>query len=59
VEAKARDQGIRRIFALSTQTSHWFLERGFRNAPIDALPMEKQELYNYRRNSKVFIKVLD
>ncbi len=59
VEAKARDQGIRRIFALSTQTSHWFLERGFRNVPIDALPMEKQKLYNYRRNSKVFIKVLD
>jgi amino-acid N-acetyltransferase len=46
------------LFVLTTQTSQWFQERGFRPAPLDALPMEKQALYNWRRNSLVFAKSL-
>ena len=54
----ARTRHIQRLFVLTTQTAHWFLERGFRPAGLADLPMEKQALYNLRRNSKVFIKIL-
>jgi amino-acid N-acetyltransferase len=58
MEQIARARGLRALFVLTTQTSQWFQERGFRPAPLDALPMEKQALYNWRRNSLVFIKPL-
>jgi amino-acid N-acetyltransferase len=54
----ARQRGIARLFVLTTQTAHWFLERGFVAASLADLPMEKQALYNYRRNSKVFFRTL-
>jgi len=58
MEVVARQRGIGRLFVLTTQTAHWFRERGFEPARLSDLPMEKQALYNYRRNSKVFIKRL-
>jgi amino-acid N-acetyltransferase len=58
MEAIARERGIGHLFVLTTQTAHWFRERGFEPASLADLPMEKQALYNYRRNSKVFIKPL-
>jgi len=58
VERAARQRGVARLFVLTTQTAHWFRERGFEPARLADLPMEKQVLYNYRRNSKVFIKRL-
>jgi amino-acid N-acetyltransferase len=58
MESKARRQGIEKLFILTTQTAHWFLERGFVEATLRDLPMHKQALYNYRRNAKVFIKKL-
>ncbi|EGV32906.1 amino-acid N-acetyltransferase [Thiorhodococcus drewsii AZ1] len=58
METQAREQGIDRLFVLTTQTAHWFLERGFQVANLDALPMEKRALYNFQRNSKAFIKQL-
>lgn len=58
METIARRRGIGRLFVLTTQTAHWFRERGFEPASLKDLPMEKQALYNYRRNSKVFIKAL-
>ncbi|QIK37735.1 amino-acid N-acetyltransferase [Caldichromatium japonicum] len=54
----ARDQGLRRLFVLTTQTAQWFQERGFTSAGIEALPNDKRALYNTRRNSKVFVKDL-
>lgn len=56
---QARARGLTRLFVLTTQTAHWFLERGFQPAAIDTLPMPRQQLYNYNRRSKVFIKNLD
>ncbi len=56
MESIARQQGIERLFILTTQTAHWFRERGFIQADLKDLPMHRQLLYNYRRNSKVFIK---
>lgn len=58
IEGTARAHGIGRLFVLTTQTAHWFRERGFEPARLSDLPVEKQALYNYRRNSKVFVKAL-
>ncbi|PLW84360.1 amino-acid N-acetyltransferase [Kineobactrum sediminis] len=58
LEGEARSQGLNRVFVLSTQTAHWFLEQGFEECSRDALPMQKQALYNLQRNSKVFFKTV-
>ncbi|NNJ97372.1 MAG: amino-acid N-acetyltransferase [Gammaproteobacteria bacterium] len=58
IEWQARKQHMEQMFTLTTQTMHWFLERGFSEADPDELPMEKQALYNYQRNSKVLRKQL-
>ncbi|SMC28664.1 N-acetylglutamate synthase [Andreprevotia lacus DSM 23236] len=58
IEQQARSMGLRQLFALTTRTSHWFVERGFAQATVDELPIEKKHLYNYQRRSKVFIKPL-
>ncbi|HEC17985.1 MAG TPA: amino-acid N-acetyltransferase [Gammaproteobacteria bacterium] len=58
MEQLAMQKGVRQLFALSTKSAHWFLERGFKKAGLDSLPMKRRALYNYRRNSKVFIKEL-
>lgn len=58
IEGQARRLGLREIFVLTTQTAHWFAERGFVAAAVDALPMARKSLYNYQRNSKVYIKAL-
>lgn len=58
LERRARGHGLRRIFVLTTRTEHWFRERGFEPARIEDLPVERRALYNYQRNSKVFVKAL-
>ncbi|MEW5755193.1 MAG: amino-acid N-acetyltransferase [Pseudomonadota bacterium] len=58
IEQQAVYQGIRRLFVLTTRTAHWFIERGFTESELAALPVEKQKLYNYQRKSKIFIKTL-
>jgi amino-acid N-acetyltransferase len=55
-EWRARQQKIRRLFALTTRAAHWFLEQGFKAADPSALPGERQALYNWKRGSKVFLK---
>jgi amino-acid N-acetyltransferase len=57
-EGRAREKRIRRLFALTTRAQHWFLELGFREAGVDALPAQRQRLYNWKRGSKVFLKRL-
>ena len=58
IEAHAKSLGVEAIFVLTTRTAHWFTERGFAPAPVDALPDQKKSLYNLQRNSKVFVKSL-
>ncbi len=57
-EREARRHGVTRLFVLTTQTAHWFQERGFEPATLEDLPMQRQALYNLKRNSRVFIKRL-
>jgi len=58
IEQQARSAKLTSLCVLTTQTAHWFLEHGFQNSEISELPVEKQSLYNYQRNAKVFNKVL-
>jgi len=58
VEQSARERDVRQLFVLTTRTAHWFMERGFTVSDIESLPVQRRQLYNYRRNSKVFTKVL-
>ena len=54
----AQKAKISRFFVLTTQTIHWFLEHGFQETTLDQLPVERQALYNDRRNSKVLTKTI-
>jgi len=58
VESRARAQNIKRLFVLTTRTSHWFLKRGFTQGGVADLPRERQAGYNRSRNSMIFIKRL-
>ena len=58
VEKLARGKGIEKLFILTTQTEHWFRERGFLPAAVQDLPGPKLASYNSQRNSKVFFKPL-
>lgn len=58
LEKAARATGLNQVIVLTTQTTHWFMERGFKEIPVSALPEKKQRLYNYQRNSKALIKSL-
>jgi amino-acid N-acetyltransferase len=58
LEREARKMGLGTAIVLTTQTAHWFLERGFEPIAISDLPIKKQELYNYQRKSKAFSKRL-
>ncbi len=59
IEWQARKKHIKKLFTLTTQTMHWFIERGYHECNADELPMEKKSLYNYQRNSKVLCKSLN
>jgi amino-acid N-acetyltransferase len=57
-EKRAKEKGFKTLFVLSTQTTQWFLERGFMESDVSKLPEEKQAQYNYSRRSKIYSKVL-
>ena len=58
IEGKAKALGLSQLFVLTTQTAHWFIEQGFEPSSLGELPAAKKDLYNYRRNSKIFCKTL-
>ena len=58
VERQAANLRLERVFVLTTRTAHWFRERGFVAGHLAELPVARQALYNYQRNSKVFLKEL-
>jgi len=43
---------------LTTQTAHWFIERGFEAAELDRLPPAKDRETPRSRNSRIFVKRL-
>ncbi|VAW77451.1 N-acetylglutamate synthase [hydrothermal vent metagenome] len=52
----AKNIGIKKIFALTTLSEHWFIEQGFIETDIETLPIEKKQFYNLQRKSKIFCK---
>lgn len=58
IEERARQMKLKRLFVLTTRTAHWFIERGFAEAAVEALPAAKRELYNFQRRSKILLKNL-
>lgn len=58
VEDVASEQGLTRLFVLTTRTAHWFIERGFVLGGPDDLPAARKEMYNWQRRSKVLVKKL-
>jgi len=55
-EERAKSLKLRRLFALTTHAAHWFLEHGWRPASVDALPEQRQALYNWRRSFRLFAR---
>jgi amino-acid N-acetyltransferase len=59
VYQKARQLQLKTLFVLSTQTMHWFIERGFSLSAFNSLPQPLKVLYNPQRNSKILCKHLE
>ena len=59
LQDKAKNElELEALFVLTTQAAHWFQENGFVATSLGQLPLEKAELYNYQRKSKIFYKPL-
>ena len=56
IEALANNNGAKMLLVFTTQAEHWFIEKGFVEMEVSSLPIEKQETYNYQRNSKILVK---
>jgi len=56
IQQHAKQLGLSSLFVLTTRTSQWFKERGFKQKDIKTLPVKRRSLYNYQRNSKMFVK---
>jgi len=53
-----RQTGTERLFVLTTQTAHWFLERGFTAGALGDLPVTRRTMHNYQRGAKLYVKTL-
>lgn len=58
LERQSLGEGLTRMFVLTTQTSHWFRERGFESCELDELPEARRSVYDQARRSKVLLKAL-
>ena len=57
IENLSAKQGITQLFALTTRTADWFIERGFEPCDLTTLPeIRRQQYIDNKRNSKIFIK---
>lgn len=58
LQSQCTNKCIEKIFVLTTQTAHWFLEHGFIEEKMEDLPIERKNMYNNQRKSRVFSKIL-
>ncbi len=52
---KSKDRGLKRLFALTTQTADWFEKLGFRQGELNEISKKKRDYYNTSRNSKIYV----
>ena len=57
-EKKIKDMNIKSIFVLTTQSEHWFVEKGFNLSNKKLMPHRQKNIYDIERNSKFFTKIL-
>jgi len=55
-QRRAKQLHLKTLYALSTQTTHWFIERGFQAVDTNQLPEPLKAFYNPERKSKAFYK---
>ena len=55
-EDRALKSGIVKLYTLTTQSSHWFIEHGFIESTDSSLPSAKRASYNPQRASKILLK---
>jgi len=58
LERTAVAAGVSNIFALSTHTMQWFMERGFAQVDLEQLPPRRVAVYDRGRGSKIYMKPL-
>jgi amino-acid N-acetyltransferase len=58
LERQSLAAGLERMFVLTTQTSHWFRERGFESCELEQLPEARRSMFDQGRQSKVLLKEL-
>lgn len=52
---KAKECKCKNVFILSTQTFDWFEKFGFAESSLEKIPQKRQDLWNKKRGSKVYI----
>ena len=58
LERTAVAAGVSNVFALSTHTMQWFVERGFGPVDTSELPPRRVAIYDRERGSKIYMKRL-
>ena len=51
---RAKTMNAKSIFILTTQTADWFESLGFTEDTVESLPSKRKQLWNQKRNSKLF-----
>jgi amino-acid N-acetyltransferase len=51
---RAKKQGLRRVFILTTRSQDWFELLGFKECPLESLPERKRRSYDRARGSKAY-----
>jgi len=58
IQLQCQQKDIHQLFILTTHTAHWFIEKGFIEGTLKQIPVQRQDMYNGQRNSKIYIKNL-
>lgn len=56
IQQQCLQKDINQLFILTTHTAHWFIEKGFTEGALDQIPIQRRDMYNAQRNSKIYIK---
>ncbi|VAW63332.1 N-acetylglutamate synthase [hydrothermal vent metagenome] len=58
IEQQCQQKDIQQLFILTTHTAHWFIEKGFIEGKLEEIPVQRRDMYNAQRNSRIYIKNL-
>ena len=58
IQQQCIKENITQLFILTTHTAHWFIEKGFIEGDLKQIPIQRRDMYNAQRNSKIYIKNL-